>query len=1078
MSTTQTLTELPNIQYKGIDFDSVIAEIKNIIADNPNWSENWTSFYNSDAGTMFIQLMAWICDNLSIKQDTLFNEMFITTEQRDKDIIRLLRLINYAPKSAVAAKIPVKVTFSEQTANGVILTKKKEQSDTMLSRPSSILSVSGKDMNGGSTTYEFLKENSYGKPDYTGEIKLSGGSVEYYTDSLGDTITLMEGKTKSKIFTSSTADGPYFDITDSNIVRDSIMVYGESGSAHYEVDNFLQAEARDSSYGIPYVVEYTEDGYTRIRYPSRDIMSAYPKRMYTAGESITVLYRTCSGTKGNAPVSFINATINVLDTKSNSVSANVYNESIGTGGTDQEAVSDSALNGPLSIRTMDRAVTPSDYDIILNKYGSILKAKSYTSTNAPSGFKSYYGRYINPQEIFSFVLLNKNYAEVPASEYNNYPWIELRHNNMFNEEYVFDSASYNQECTLGTLYSSITAMNGTSDSKTYKNAMIINAGSDLNAAITSGYDSDGNPIYNSDMKLKLTTSEVTSKSFSQIPMSLLYDPVVDSDITTEIKNKTYIATYDETEYHNYELSSDTHARYISIKGITENITDSSGNKHSVLDCLSSQYIYIIVDGRAKITIDLWADKPEGYSLSYYYLALDNDVETSTDHTFTGVIKDALYRRGIEQLINDQIASLVAEGSYGFMMIDNKSFQFMRLDKAEGTYQFAGIESADYYYVKINGYKCKFALTSDINTAANLNASVISEQDVYYPSSSNSDAYYCLKNIAREIEYQIYNGTYYVYNDSTLEWVQFIDAGTSGNIYDALKNIHCMMTNNGIDSESNTASSGYIQYDIAFIEDFDGSGARTTDDKTIKVEFTNESSDFMKNGLGITAIPTAQTAASYASMADIKINGTSEYLELKSPTVGKSSTIFLKKDSSSSSDFMLSKFGTVYGINGVYTYTAYGQRTLTLIKKVPNSIWGPTEDTAISVSVGNIIFSCNSINIPYDITEIYATFKSEINNELEIGSVYENYYLTGDSDTDNNAKPSVSGILGEYVKSSTSNGVTTYTVDDDTSDYLVKLTSDKVSTNSIYSITDDLGMIPVDNITLYTNTLEGRSEEHT
>src|SRR5574344_998582 len=152
------------------------------------------------------------------------------------------------------------------------------------------------------------------------------------------------------------------------------------------------------------------------------------------------------------------------------------------------------------------------------------------------------------------------------------------------------------------------------------------------------------------------------------------------------------------------------------------------------------------------------------------------------------------------------------------------------------------------------------------------------------------------------------------------------------------------------------------------------------------------------------------------MADIKINGTSEYLELKSPTVGKSSTIFLKKDSSSSSDFMLSKFGTVYGINGVYTYTAYGQRTLTLIKKVPNSIWGPTEDTAISVSVGNIIFSCNSINIPYDITEIYATCKSEINNELEIGSVYENYYLTGDSDTYNNPNPPVSGILGDYVKS--------------------------------------------------------------
>src|SRR5574344_1172778 len=149
MSTTQTLTELPSIQYAGIDYDSVISEIKSIIADNPNWSDNWTSFYNSDAGTMFVQLMAWICDNLSIKQDTLYNEMFITTAQRNKDILKLLRLINYAPKSAVAAKVPVKLIFSKQTTSGIILTKKKSSSDTMFSRPDSILRISGKNINGG-----------------------------------------------------------------------------------------------------------------------------------------------------------------------------------------------------------------------------------------------------------------------------------------------------------------------------------------------------------------------------------------------------------------------------------------------------------------------------------------------------------------------------------------------------------------------------------------------------------------------------------------------------------------------------------------------------------------------------------------------------------------------------------------------------------------------------------------------------------------------------------------------------------------------------------------------------------------
>lgn len=1074
MSTTQTLTELPSIQYSGIDYDSVISEIKSIIADNPNWEENWTSFYNSDAGTMFIQLMAWICDNLSIKQDTLYNEMFITTAQRDKDILKLLRLINYAPKSAVAAKVPVKFTFSEQTTNGVTLTKKKASSDTMLSRPSSIFSISGNDINGSSTTYELLKENSYGKPDYTGEIKISSGSVEYDSDSSGDSLVLMEGKTKSKIFTSSTADGPYFDLTDSNIIRDSIMVYDSTGSAHYEVDNFLQSEARDTSYGIPYVIEYTENGYTRIRYPSTDIMSAYPSRLYTAGESITVLYRTCTGSKGKIPASFINTTVTLSDESSNSVTATVYNESIGTGGTDQESVSNSALNGPLSIRTMDRAVTPSDYDIILNEYGTILKAKSYTSTNAPTGFKTYYGRYINPQEIFSFILLSKNYSDVPASEYNNYPWIELRHNNMFNEQYVFDSATYNQACTLGTLYSSITSLNSTSDSVTYKNAMIIDVSSDFNSAVTSGYDTDGNPIYNTDLKLKLTNSEATSKYFAQIPMSLLYDPTVDSDITTEIKNKTYITTDDETKYHNYELSSDTHARYISPKGITENILDSDGNKHAVIDCMTSQYIYIIVDGRVKITIDLWADKPEDYSLSYYYLALDNDVETSTTHTFVGVIKDALYRRGIKQLINEQIAGLMSDSD--FMMIDNKSFQFMGLNKSEKTALFSSIASSgnSEYYISINGYKCRFYISKDYNSSANSSASSISKEDSFFPSTTNEESCYCLENIAREIEYQIYKGVFYVYDSSKSDYVEFYLVDETSDIHTALKNIHCMMTNNGIDSESLTTSSGYIQYDIAFIEDFEGTDARAATVKEITIDFTNESSDLMKDGFGITSIPSVQIAASYSSMANVLTNDSTEYLQILSPTTGSSSSIFFKKDTESTGDFLLNKFGTTYGINGAYTYTAYGQRTLTLIKKIPNSIWGPTQDTSLTVSIGSIIFTCNSINLPYDIASVYATFKSEVNNELVLGSVYDNFYLTGDSDVDDDNKPAVSGILGEYVDSTTTNGVTTYTINDNKSNYILKFTESKVDTNSIYSITDDLGMVPVDNISLYTNTLESFS----
>ena len=44
---TQKLTELPNILYEGIDYESVLARIQEIIENNPTWKDNWTSFYNS-----------------------------------------------------------------------------------------------------------------------------------------------------------------------------------------------------------------------------------------------------------------------------------------------------------------------------------------------------------------------------------------------------------------------------------------------------------------------------------------------------------------------------------------------------------------------------------------------------------------------------------------------------------------------------------------------------------------------------------------------------------------------------------------------------------------------------------------------------------------------------------------------------------------------------------------------------------------------------------------------------------------------------------------------------------------------
>ena len=181
---------------------------------------------------------------------------------------------------------------------------------------------------------------------------------------------------------------------------------------------------------------------------------------------------------------------------------------LGAGGTDAETIDDAALNGPLSLRTMDRAVTPEDYDIILSQNANIFKAKTYTATNQPNGFKSYYGRYINPQESFSIVLLNKNYEKVPASRYNDFPWIGLTKEPRLNEKYVFDVASYNTNVSYTENYYNFSIVLKNAITKNFRNAIVINCGSDFNNAL---YNSDGTE--NKYLKLKLSKKESKENFF-------------------------------------------------------------------------------------------------------------------------------------------------------------------------------------------------------------------------------------------------------------------------------------------------------------------------------------------------------------------------------------------------------------------------------------------------------------------------------------------------------------------------------------------------------------------------------------
>ena len=360
---TQILTELPDIQQTGMDFDSVMAELQTIIRNNPNWSDNWTGFYSSEAGQMFLQLMSWICDNITTRQDVLLNESFLSTANKKKNKIRLLKQIGYQPKLSHSSQVALTIELNAVQDEDVIITPEFSATDSLVLRANRISKTTSEDINGNKITWEILPLSN-NIPDYLGGVKLKAGGTLYTTDSNDNVIYAIQGETQYKEFTSATSDGPFIDLYDENISSDSITVYVKNGVKKcQQVSSFVSTEAMSTDYGYPYIISLNDDGSLRIRFPNKNVLNE--ERLLPAGTTVSIFYRTNAGSVGNVQASTINTT-NYFTTESGAkISGIIHNETAAYNGTDAEEIDSAVLNAPLTLRTLDRAVTVEDFDILL-----------------------------------------------------------------------------------------------------------------------------------------------------------------------------------------------------------------------------------------------------------------------------------------------------------------------------------------------------------------------------------------------------------------------------------------------------------------------------------------------------------------------------------------------------------------------------------------------------------------------------------------------------------------------------------------------------------------------------------------
>ena len=596
MATTQNLTELPTIQYTGMDYQSVISQIQEIISSNTNWKENWTQFYNSEAGTMLVQLMAWICDNLAVRQDLIYNEQFLATATSEQSKLRLLNQIGYKQKTTSSSMVEIEIIPKSLSDAELIISNNFE---TLSDIKDSILRFSANDINGKKVPWEVLDVNPDGTINYLTKIKLSKLQAVYNSfnnGAINKKLFAVQGTTNYIKNISATEDGPVFDLGVPDFDLKTLTVLQENeGSTpitHKKVNSFIDlSEVED---GIPcYIVEKNDNGTWQIRYPWKSIVEnnyMLNTHLYPKGKEIHVFFRVSSGVKGNISEGMMSYDGTAINENNKQIGFSIKNTKAGYNGKNGETLNEAVKNAPLSLLTMDRAVTSSDYDKLLKENDLVNNCVTYTPSNMPATFKDWYGRRINPQEAFSFITLNKNYDGIPNNKLNYFPWIDLVKEPVLNECYNMYDGNSNVSLKLEGVYQYLKVedlefknkdhldfcgtINGTDNkgNKLLKNAYVFKTPYDLKTAIDT---------QNANNEDKIKIKNHLEESYTPYLKNIYNDFTKGNDFLT-IKNNIY--------------TRDTVPNYLS-----NNISDE------YINCINFEPITVVFDDNISITVDLKKD---------------------------------------------------------------------------------------------------------------------------------------------------------------------------------------------------------------------------------------------------------------------------------------------------------------------------------------------------------------------------------------------------------------------------------------------------------------------------------------
>lgn len=351
-------------QLKGIDFtktalEDVKQELIDFITQHPEYSELWDNFYDSDSGKMILDTFAYLARKLLLRIDITANECFPSTAQQPSSVIKVLKLLGYELRPKSQAQVYINVAFPEGRPEAEI-------------ELGSEYALPTTDTEGNAVTF-YLRN---GASDYFDPVKIplaldgkakSGLILKAFSGELKtDTIDRADVNTQ---------DGEIYTLNEYPVVQDSIRVFyidtdGDRVEC-VETDSFFNVPF-DADY-VTYIIHYDENSGAYIEFGDADLVQVLPDNA-----DLQIYYCTGGGVSHNV----VENSINITDTFVvpdiifvGDVPVTFNNPGKGFGGKENETVDEAKLSAPLSLRTINRAVTEQDYEILLQQQGSILHSR-------------------------------------------------------------------------------------------------------------------------------------------------------------------------------------------------------------------------------------------------------------------------------------------------------------------------------------------------------------------------------------------------------------------------------------------------------------------------------------------------------------------------------------------------------------------------------------------------------------------------------------------------------------------------------------------------------------------------------